>query len=274
MADSTDAPATDALTYTLSTVDGRMVAVWSDGRVHPIVSGGDGDETPPPPDTPRPSDQPDQPTADDSGNDEEPPPELGDPGKQALDRMKADRNAARDEAKALRAELDELRTSQMSDHERQIKEAADAARSEVLAEVNSKLFAAELRGAARGDITITDDEGNDQVVRLVDPDLLATPEVAVQLLGLGDIPVTESGDIDTEAISDAVTALVKAKPYLASATPPGNATPQPPPDIGNGARGTKTERQLTRGDLASMSAEQINEARAKGLLDNVLAGRS
>lgn len=201
-----------------------------------------GDATPPPADPP-----PTPPAADDA-----PPPELGDPGKQALDRMKADRNAARDEAKALKAEIDKIRTESLPDHEKALKEAVDAAKAETLHSVNSKLFAAEARAKAAS--------------KLQDPDLLADPEVALRLLGLGEVPVTESGDIDTEAISEAIDALVASKPYLAGATPP-----PPPVDLGQGARGAQNQvRQLTRDDLKNMTPQQIVEAKAKGQLTDVL----
>lgn len=164
------------------------------------------------------------------------PPDLGDAGKQAIDRMKAERNAARAEAAAAKAEVDALKAAQMTEQERAIAtaraEAAAEAKAEVLGDVNERLFSAALQVAAATDIPIADGK----TVRIADPSLLADPEVARRLLGLSEIPVTDTGDIDTEAISAAVAALAAAKPYLtASATPtPGSAdqgarTPPPPP---------------------------------------------
>lgn len=186
---------------------------------------------------------------------------LGEAGEKALQAWKDRAKAAETEAKrakTLEVELDQLRTAQMSDQERAVKEAADKARTDTLGEVNKRLFAAELRAEAAG--------------KVADPDLLADPEVAVRLLGLDEIPVTPSGDIDTEAISAAVASLLEAKPYLAGATPPGTGTPAVP-DLGQGARGTNTTRQLTRSDLQAMSPEQIDQARNEGLLDDLMAGR-
>lgn len=80
----------------------------------------------------------------------QPPADLGDAGKQAIDRMKAERNDARNEAKALRAELDEFKRSQMTDQERLIDEAKAAARAEALAEAGSKVAVAEFKAAASG----------------------------------------------------------------------------------------------------------------------------
>lgn len=51
---------------------------------------------------------------------------LGDAGKKALDRMKAERNEAKQEAAALKARLDKLEAANMSDLERAQKEAQDA----------------------------------------------------------------------------------------------------------------------------------------------------
>ena len=43
---------------------------------------------------------------------------LGDAGKKALDRMKQERNAARDQANSLQAQLDQIKQSQMSELEK------------------------------------------------------------------------------------------------------------------------------------------------------------
>lgn len=170
--------------------------------------------TPPPTTDAAPSDPADPPA----------PPELGDAGKKALADERAARKAAEKAARELQAELDKARTDALPDHEKLIKEAADAARTEALNEVNGRLFSALLRAETAG--------------KLADPDLLADTEVAVRLLGLGEIPVTGTGDIDAEAISAAVASLLEAKPYLASATPAGPPRPQ---DLGQGARGTPPE---------------------------------
>jgi len=53
-------------------------------------------------------------------------PVLGDAGKKALDRMKAERNEAKQEAAALKARLDKLEAANMSELERAQKEAEEA----------------------------------------------------------------------------------------------------------------------------------------------------
>lgn len=207
-----------------------------------------GDATPPA--DPSPKDPP-APPGDDGGDD----PALGPKGEKALDAWKQRaKNAEADakRAKDLEAELETLRTAQMSEQEKAIKEARDSARTETLSEVNERLFAAEARASGSG--------------KLSDPDLLADPVVALRLLGLSEVPVTDTGDIDTEAISEAIDSLIESKPYLAGATPP-----TPPLDLGQGARGAQNQvRQLTRDDLKTMTPQQIVEAKAKGQLTDVL----
>ncbi len=55
---------------------------------------------------------------------------LGDAGKQALDRMKAERNDAQRQLKQLQRELEQARTAQMNDSERATAEAVTKARAE------------------------------------------------------------------------------------------------------------------------------------------------
>jgi hypothetical protein len=167
------------------------------GEILPVISGGSDDGPPPdPPPTPDPA----PPAADDKP--------LGEAGEKALEAWKQRAKTAEAEAKRakeLEAELAALRESQMSDQEKALaeakREAADAAKAEVLGTVNRRLFASEVKVAAQ---------------KLADPDLLADPDVAVRLLGLGEIPVTDSGDIDAEAISAAVDAFLAGKPHLAA----------------------------------------------------------
>lgn len=78
------------------------------------------------------------------------PAELGDAGKQALDRMKSERNAAKAEAKKLQTQLEELQRSAMTDQEKAIDDAKATARAEALTEVGSKIAAAEFKAAAAG----------------------------------------------------------------------------------------------------------------------------
>lgn len=73
---------------------------------------------------------------------------LGDAGKQALDRMKAERNAAASQAKALQKELDKVRQSAMSDSERAVAEAEARGRTTALTEVGQRLARAQFDALA------------------------------------------------------------------------------------------------------------------------------
>lgn len=73
---------------------------------------------------------------------------LGDAGKQALDRMKADRNAAVSKAKALEKELDKVRQAAMSESERAVVEAEARGRTSALTEVGQRLARAQFDALA------------------------------------------------------------------------------------------------------------------------------
>lgn len=170
---------------------------------------------------------------------------LGPKGEKALAAMKEELRAAKAAAKALptlQAELDELRAKTMTDHEKELADAVAAARdetrSEVLGTVNSRLFTSELKAATTG-----------VLLPAAAKDLLGKPEVALALLGLDEYPVTDTGDINSEAISQAVTAYVAARPHLAA-----SAT-QTPGSADLGARTTPPPKDL---------AAQVAEAEAAG----------
>jgi hypothetical protein len=88
------------------------------------------DETATPP-------SPEQPTA--PATEAPATPELGDAGKQAIDRMKAERDEARRLAKAREKELEQFRTASMSEAEKAILEAEQRGRLSVLADFGQKL---------------------------------------------------------------------------------------------------------------------------------------
>lgn len=170
---------------------------------------------------------------------------LGPGGEKALQAWKERAKKAEADAKRaaeLQAELDAIKAAQMTDQEKAIadarKEAEAAARAEVLGSVNSRLFTAELKAAMA---TALRPEAQ--------KDLLVKPEVALALLGLDEYPVTETGDIDSEAISQAVTAYAAARPHLAA-----SAT-QSPGSADLGARTTPPPKDI---------ATQIAEAEAAG----------
>ena len=220
-------------TPTLSRRNGRDVWIMPNGRILPVISGG-ADEGDPPPDPPEPTPDP----TPDPEPDDKP---LGPAGEKALEALKEERRQLKAKLSEHESELASLREAQMTEQERAIeqarKEAAESARSEALGEANDRLFRAELRALTAGKLTDT-----------AITDLTTDADVAVKLLGLGQIPVTDTGDIDSEAISAAVTSYTEARPHLA-------ASATPVPGIDQGSRGT------------ARTVETLDEAIAKAEAD-------
>lgn len=178
---------------------------------------------------------------------------LGEGGVKALQAERAARKAAEKQAAAeaaakakLEAELEEFRKNQMSDVEKQIdearREAAEAARQDVLTEVRGKRLAVEIKAAATGKFTDPDD--------------------AVAFLSGDDLDPD-----DSEAISGALDRLLEQKPHLkASAT---RATG----DIDQGTRTSDSVKQLSRDDVKTMTPAEIVAAREKGQLRDLMSNR-
>lgn len=178
---------------------------------------------------------------------------LNDPGKKALDAMKAERKAARDEAAAAKAERDALQAKLDG---REAEYAAEQQRNEAKAEAlqgaNQRILRSEIRAAAKG--------------------VLADPADAFKFLNLDDFTVGDDGEVDEADIASKLQALVTDKPYLAAAqgdqrrfTGTGDAGPL----------GTAGKPQLTQADVKRLSAEgkhrEIEQARVDGRL-NILLG--
>jgi len=163
-----------------------------------------------PPATP-PAEQPAAP-ADPPGN----PDELGDKGKQAIDRMKAERTEAVKQAKELQAQLDKLRESTQSEQEKALaaarKEGETAARASTL----PKLVAAEFKAAAAGRMT------SEQLAGFIE-DLDLTKYL------------TDDGEVDAERVANKVDLL---------------APPSEPrvPSFNGGARTPETKRASSLGE--------------------------
>lgn len=129
---------------------------------------------------------------------------LGDPGKQALDRMKAERNTERSKRKELegfftevgmtpeeiRAALDKVSSTPDLDKVRR------EARAEAQAKFTEGLVRAEVRAAAKA--------------------VLNDPADAFRYLDLKAFDVDDDGNVDEEQVAKAIGDLVKAKPYLAA----------------------------------------------------------
>lgn len=176
---------------------------------------------------------------------------LGDPGKKALDAMKAERNAAKVEARTNAAELKKLRDELALKDKPAEEQALEAARAEATATAikaaNERILKADLRAAATGK--------------------LADPTDAHLYINLSDFDVNDDGESDSDALGDAIADLLNRKPHL--------AIPDARKFAGTadqGARGKESApAQLTLHDLEKMSPAQINKARLAGLLKNVLS---
>lgn len=123
---------------------------------------------------------------------------LGDAGKQALDRMKAERNEAQKALKALQRELEEQRKASMTEAERAVAEAEERGRAAVRAEYGTRLAQTEFKAAA--------------AARNPEYDV----EKALKYVNLSSF-LGEDGEPDSKAIAAAAADLI-----------PAAGTPQPP----------------------------------------------
>ena len=170
---------------------------------------------------------------------------LGDPGKKALDTMKAERKAATDRAKAAEAERDALK-AQLEGREAEHAAAQEKqrARDEALAVANKRILSAELRAAAKGK--------------------LADPSDAALYINLDEFEVSEDGEVDSDALASAIDDLLARKSHLAADGRRFDGAAD------QGAKGEPRQSQLSATDLETMSAAEINQARRDGRLNKVL----
>lgn len=180
-------------------------------------------------------------TTEATGNESQQPTDgLGEGGKKAIDSMKAERNAARKELSDVQKKLKTFEDAQKSAEQRAEESAKDAEKRAHAA--LQRIAAAEARAALTG----------------VVPD----PAGFVEDLNLSRY-ITDSGDVDSEAIS------ALAEKYSSFSQPPAQKGPSQNPAQGANA-GKPQEKQLNREDLKKMSPEQVNDAYNKGLLNSLM----
>lgn len=179
---------------------------------------------------------------------------LGDAGKKALDAMKAEKKAALAQARDARLALEklqaELALKEKPAEEQAIEAAKAEARAEAMAKANERILRSELRAAATGK--------------------LADPTDAALYIDLTSFEVGENGDVDSDALADAIADLVERKPHL--------AVQKKSRFDGAADQGAKREagkpRQITESEVKAAYAEkqfnQIAEWRAAGQLDDYL----
>lgn len=181
--------------------------------------------------------------ADDESDDDAGSEDLGDKGKQALDRMKTARNDAKKLAKEREAEIAKLKrqlaAKDKSPEENELEQARAEARAEAITAANARVIRSEVKSAAAGK--------------------LRNPALAIKLLDLTDFDVDENGDVDTDQIQEAISDLLEENPELAAQG--GNASF----DSGRGKQPRK--KKLTKQDLAGMSPNEIAKAYDEGRVE-------
>jgi hypothetical protein len=167
---------------------------------------------------------------------------LGDAGKKALDSMKSKWQKERDARKALEAKMAaDSKPDDQQDPAEMRKQAQAEARAEVLKD--RALDKVEAKAAK----------------------LFADPEDARALLASRVDDFVDDGQVDVDAINEALTDLLSKKPHLAAATAKrfqGGAD--------GGARKGSQVSQLTEQDLTRMTPQQIDKARLDGRLNDLL----
>jgi hypothetical protein len=193
-------------------------------------------------DDPEPADSEPAPDSADDPADPEPDPEgadkLGDAGKKALEAMKAQRAEAKKTAAAEKKRADELarQVAEFQDRDKSELEKATtkADRLEAAAaKATARAVKAEVRAAAAE---------------------FADPEDAAAFLDLSAY-TSDDGEIDTEAISTDLEALLERKPHLRRAAPADPKKPAPRPDPGQGARPAEPSTDFRTADRAALDAK-------------------
>lgn len=173
---------------------------------------------------------------------------LGDPGKKALDAMKAKWKAAEDRARAAEtAAAEALAKAQGREAEFAAEQERRNVEAAALAKANERIVKAEIRAAAKG--------------------VLQDPADAFRYLDVSSIAVDDDGNPDEGAIAQAIAELVASKPYLGAGAA---QSPRFQGTADQGARDAHRPAQLSRTDLAGMTAEQITQAKAEGRLNDLL----
>lgn len=201
-----------------------------------------------------PQDPQDPPAATDgddpAGSGDDPDPEgadaLGDAGKQALARMKAERKEARERARELERERDELK-AQIEGREDEHKAEQERQRilDEALSEAGKRVLRSEIKAKAAGRF-------ND-------------PADALMYLDLDQFEADEQGDFDGDAIGEALDDLLSKKPYLAAQGRRFQGSAD-----GGARKDAAGPTQLTESDIESMTPQEITKARREGRLNKLL----
>lgn len=201
-------------------------------------------DDPEPTDPPEPASEADPDPEPDDDPDPEGADKLGDEGKRALNRMKADKAAAKREAAAER--------KRREDAERRVQEFEDRDKTEL--EKAAAKAEREAERAAKATARAVKAEVKAAAVEFADPD------DAAAFLDLSKY-AGDDGEIDTEALQADLTDLLERKPHLrkqAAAPEPDPKRKAPKPDPGQGARPPEPPS-----DFRTASREEYEAALAK-----------
>lgn len=162
---------------------------------------------------------------------------------------------AKRNAKAAR-ELEQLKRSQMDEHEKAIAEAEERGRRAARLEVAERLAAAEIRAELKG---VVDD-----------------PAAIVEDLNVRKY-VTDDGEVDSDAVAqlrEKFARLAKSSSDGGNSDGSGAGTGRGGPDLRQGVRGGNRPAQLTRDDLKNMTPDEIAKAKSEGRLNDLLGIKS
>lgn len=211
----------------LEFIAGTWWNVYTDGTRLPLIAGGAEDDD-------ADTDKADDDASDDDADtdDDKDRDKLGDPGKKALDRMKEQRNAARDQLREFKAlgltakEIEERLGKGKPKSKAKADDDDDAdkvdpdqireeARREARAQANLEraVDKIEARAGRTFDVDVVED-GKSKTVKLRFND----PEDAAAFLRDKAKDFVDGDTIDTEAIDEALAELLAKKPHLAAAT--------------------------------------------------------
>ncbi|MFJ8208103.1 hypothetical protein [Streptomyces sp. NPDC096033] len=194
---------------------------------------------------PEPPETPDGDEGELEGDDSSPDPEgadqLGDKGKQALERMKTERAAAKKAAATEKRRADELarKVAEFEDRDKSDldKATAKAERlAEQVAKATRRAVLAEVKAAAGQ---------------------FADPDDAAAFLDTSTY-VSDDGEIDTDAITADLEALLDRKPHLRRPAAEPAKRPAPKPDPGQGAR-----REEPPADFRTASRDELQAELSK-----------
>jgi hypothetical protein len=180
-------------------------------------------------------------------------PEVRDPAKllSAYEAEKAKRKETDAALRDIRSEFDAFR-AKADGKEAEFTAAQEAQRAQdaMLAKANERIVSSELRLAAKG--KVNDDVLGD-LTKFINP---------------SDFEVGDDGSVNEAAIAAAIDDLIRSRPSFVAQSKRFQGTAD-----GGARNGSTKPSQLTRADLAGMSPEQTEAARAEGRFDDLLSGK-